>query len=56
MLRIRSASLKIMQKKSENRGLLTNQIPDLQVYAIKTPLIERISIKTGFPWSQKPPY
>ena len=40
-------------KISEKRGLLISQIPNLQVYTIKTPLIGRISIKTGFPWSQK---
>jgi hypothetical protein len=40
----------------EKRGLLISQIPDLQVYTIKSPLIGRISIKTGFSWSQKPSY
>ena len=43
-------------KISEKRGLLIYQIPDLRVYTIKTPPLERISIKTGFSWSQKPSY
>ena len=43
-------------KISEKRGLLFSQIPDLRVYTIKTPQIGRISIKMGFPWSQKPSY
>ena len=41
-------------KISAKRGLLISQIPDLGVYTITTPLIGQISIKTGFPWSQKP--
>ena len=43
-------------KNQQKRGLLISQIPDLQVYTIKNPLIGRISIKTDFSWSQKPSY
>jgi len=38
---------------AEKIVLLISHIPDLRVYTIKTPLIGRISIRTGFSWSQK---
>ena len=44
------------EKIAKKGGLLNSEIPDLQVYTIKTPLIGRISIKTDFSWSLKPSY
>jgi hypothetical protein len=40
----------------KKEGLLNSEIPDLGIHTIKTPLIGRISIMTGFSWSQKPSY
>ena len=48
--------LKKHEKLQKKGGLLISEIPDLQVYTIKTLLIGRISIKTVFSWSQKPSY
>ena len=43
-------------EKLQKRGLLISEIPDLQVYTIKTLLIGWLSIKTVFSCSQKPSY
>ena len=40
-------------EKLQKKG--TSEIPDLQVYTIKTPLIGQISIKMFFSWSQNRP-
>jgi hypothetical protein len=41
--------------KLQKRGLLISEIPDLQVYTVKTPLIGWISIKTVFFGSKNRP-
>ena len=47
--------LKKHEKLQKKGGLLISEMPDLQVYTVKTLLIGRFSIKTVFSWSQNRP-